>query len=367
MKIVCNTASFTEICLNVQRCVPTRSVMPHLEGILIRTLDDDQLKISGFDLDLGITTVSDVRVLEPGAMVLNARTFCDILRHLPGEDVQISCDEKNICMIRSGEVEYTVISLKADEYPELPTVNEENAFRIKQGVFKTMIRQTAFAVLTDDSKAVHRGIKFEISPGLIRLIGLDGYRLAIRNEFIEYNDAPFSFIVSAKNLNEVIKFIPDGEDAFMKITVGSKHVCFTVGDYVMIARRLEGDFLDYKSAVPTAKSTTVRVNTKQMIDCIERTSIIITEKMKSPLKLVIDDDMIRISCVTALGSANDKLDVSIDGKRVEIGFNNRYLLDALRSCETDEVLLQMNGAYAPALILPPEGDAFTYLILPVRI
>ena len=367
MKIICNTAAFTETCLNVQRCVPNRSVMPHLECLLMQTQEDSTLKISGFDLFLGITTVTDVRVEEPGAMVLNAKTFCDILRCLPGDDVSISCDEKNICTIRSGETEFTIISLKPEEYPELPKITEEVPFSVRQGTFKTMIRQTAFAVSAEESKTVHRGIKFEVSPGLLRMIGLDGFRLAIRNEFNAYNGDPFSFIVSAKNLNEIIKFIDDGEDAEMDISVGRKHVSFRVGAYEMIAHRLEGEFLDYKSAVPTAKSTVVRATTKKVIDCIVRTSTIITEKTKSPLKFVIDDDMIRISCVTALGSVKDELDVSLEGKRIEIGFNNRFMLEALRSCETDEVLIQLNGPYAPALILPPEGDAFTYLVLPVRI
>ena len=192
------------------------------------------------------------------------------------------------------------------------------------------------------------------------------YRLALRTEFIEYVGEDISFVVPAKTLSEVIKFIDD-EEAFIEVNVGRKHIIFDIGDYHMISRLLEGEFLDYKTAIPTAKSATVRVKTKSLIDCIERASIIITEKIKSPIKFIFDEDTIKISAVTAMGSANDKIAGNTEGKRTEIGFNNRFMLDALRSCDTDEVLIHLNGPVSPAVIVPPESDSFLYLILPVRI
>ena len=366
MRIICDTEKLTEVCLNVQRCIPNKSVMPHLECVLIKTTEDGCIELSGFDLDLGITKKMEVRVEQPGAVVLNAKTFCDILRHLPGETVYIDCDEKNICSIKCGEVEYTVISLEPEEYPELPKITEEVPFTVSQRVLKDMIKQTIFAVSVDDSKTVHRGIKFEITEGQLRLIALDGYRLAIRTEFTEYKGNDLSFVVPAKTLSEIIKFI-DEEDTFISLSIGRRHIIFEIDGYSIISRLLEGEFLDYRSAVPTAKSTVVRVNTAQLIDCIERTSIIITEKMKSPIKFIFDEDIIKLSAVTALGSATDKVSASVDGKRVEIGFNNRFVLDALRSCESDEILINLNGPVAPAVMTPTEGDHFLYLILPVRI
>ncbi|MBQ7638135.1 MAG: DNA polymerase III subunit beta [Clostridia bacterium] len=366
MRIVCNTEKLTEVCLNVQRCIPNKSVMPHLEGILIKTEGDNSIELSGFDLDLGITTKMEVKVEKSGAVVLNAKTFCEILRHLPDDTLYIDCDEKNICSIKSGDAEYTVISFDPDEYPELPKITENIPFTVSKKVIKNMIKQTIFAVSVDDSKTVHRGIKFEISAGQIRLIALDGYRLAIRTEFTGYNGQDISFIVPAKTLSEIIKFIDD-EDELISVNIGRRHIIFNISGYCIISRLLEGDFLDYKSAVPTAKSTVVRVNTAKMIECIERASIIITEKMKSPIKFIFDEDTIKISAVTALGSANDKITASIDGKRTEIGFNNRFILEALRSCESDEILINLNGPVAPAVILPTEGESFLYLILPVRI
>ena len=366
MRIICDTEKFTEVCLNVQRCIPNRSVMPHLEGILIKTTDDGRIELSGFDLDMGITTRMDVRVEQPGAVVLNAKMFCDILRHLREETVYIDCDEKNVCTIKGGEYEYTMISLAPEEYPELPSVAEDTVLRISQKVLKNMIRQTIYAVSVDDSKTVHRGIKFEIAPGSLRLIALDGFRLAIRSEFTAYEGKELSFVVPAKTLSEIVKFIDD-EDKEISLSIGRRHIIFEIGDYYIISRLLEGMFLDYRSAVPTAKSTVVRVNTSKMIECIEGASIMVTEKMKSPIKFIFDEDTVKLSTVTALGSFNDKFSASVDGKRTEIGFNNRFVMDALRSCECDEVLINLNGPLAPAVIVPTEGDHFLYLILPVKI
>ena len=366
MRIICDTGLLTEVCLNVQRCIPAKAVLPHIEGILIRTAGESAIELSGFDLDLGVTTTLQVNVERAGAVVLNAKTFCDILRHLPGDTVVIDCDEKNVCTVRCGEMEYTLVSLSPEEYPELPKITNEITFQMAQNVMKDMIRQTIFAVSLDDSKAVHRGIKFEIDPGEIRMIALDGYRLAIRREFLEYNGEPFTFVAPAKTLAELIKLAGDDE-TFIVVKKGKRHISFSVNGYELISKLLEGEFLDYRAAIPTAKTAVVRVNTRNFIDSIERTSIIITEKMRSPLRFIFEEDQIKISVVTALGSANDRLAASVDGKRTEIGFNNRFLMDALRSADTDEVLINLNGPFSPAVILPPEGNSFLYLVLPVRI
>lgn len=340
--------------------------MPHLECILMRADAEGYVELSGFDLDLGITTRLPVTVEEAGGAVLNARTFCEMLRHLTGETLSLECDEKNICTLKSDVDVYTTISLDPAEYPELPKITEEVPFTVSKSVLKSMIKQTIFAVSMDDSKTVHRGVKFEISDGTLRLIALDGYRLAIRKEFTEYTGKDLKFVVPAKALNEIVKFIDD-EDEFINLSIGRRHIIFDIAGYSIISRLLEGEFLDYRSAVPTAKSTVVRLNTSAMIKCIESASVVITEKMKSPIKFIFDEDVVKLSTVTAQGSFNSKMAASVDGKRTEIGFNNRYVVEALRSCESDEVLLNLNGPLAPAVIVPTDGDHFLYLILPVKI
>lgn len=366
MKIICDTSSFTNTCLNIQRSIPAKAVLPHLEGILIETTEENSVKLTGFDLDITVMTYFNVRVEEAGAAVLNAKTFCDILRHLPDNKVEISVNEKNICTIVSGEVEYTLISLNPAEYPDLPVLTDEIPMRMNAGVLKDMIKRTIFAVSPDDGRTVHRGVKFEVKTGEIQLVALDGYRLAIRKEFSDYNGNNLNFVVPTKTLYEVVK-LAENDDDYIEISKGRRHIMFNMNGYRLISKLLEGEFLDYTTAFPKGKNATVRVNTKNLIDCIERTSIIITEKVRSPLKCIFENDELKLSAVTALGSASDRIDVSIDGERNEIGFNNRFLLDALRSCDTDEVLVELNGSLSPAVIVPPDGDSFLYLILPVRI
>lgn len=366
MKIICDTSSFTNICLNVQRSIPAKAVLPHLEGLLIETIDENTVKLTGFDLDIAIMTTVNVIVEEPGAAVINAKIFCDMLRRLPDNKVLITCNEKNICTISSGESEYTLISLNPAEYPELPVITEEKKFSLNAGILKDMIKRTVFAVSADDGKTVHRGVKFEVRPGEIKLVALDGYRLAIRSEFTDYNGEELTFIVPAKTLYEIIK-LAENDDDIIEILKGRRHITFIVNGYSLTSKLLEGEFLDYRSAFPKGKSSTVRVNTKKFMDIIERTSPVITEKARSPIKFIFEDDELNLSTFTALGSFTEKLPVSIDGVRTEIGFNNRFLLDALRSCDTDEVLIELNGSLSPAVIIPPEGESFLYLILPVRI
>ena len=233
MRIICNTNALTDACLNVQRCIPSKAVLPHLECILIKTLSESKIEMSGYDLELGITTSLGVRVERGGSVVLNAKTLCDILRHIPSDTVSIDCDEKNVCTVKSGDTEYTLISLNPDEYPEMPELKESVPFNISQTVLRDMVKQTIFAVSTDDTKAAHRGIKFEITAGQIKLIALDGFRLAIRTEFADYNGDKMSFVVPSKTMNEVIKLIGE-DDSFIKLSIGRRHIIFDTGDDVII-------------------------------------------------------------------------------------------------------------------------------------
>lgn len=366
MKFICNTATLSAACQSVQRAVSAKTSIPAIEGIYIKALGSE-LVLTGYDLELGITTSVEARVDENGGIVLNARILCDILRKLPGETVSVESDERQMAVIRSGEMKYSLIGISPDEYPELPAVTGGFPIVLQQNILREMIRQTIFSVAVNENKVVHTGVKFEIEQGEIKLIAVDGFRLAVRKEAIDYTGDPITFIVPAKTLSEVVKLFSGDSDATVSIGVGKRHIVFEVGSFTVVSRLLDGEFLNYRSAIPNLVSTTVRVNTQALIDSIERTSLIITDKIKSPLRCNFDAGEIRISSTTSLGSANDKVPAEITGAPVEIGFNNRFLLEALRVCDTDEVYLQLNGSVAPILIVPPQGDSFLFLILPVRL
>ena len=366
MKFTCNTSTLSAACQNVQRAVSAKTSIPAIEGIYIKALGSE-LILTGYDLELGIKTSVPARVEENGGIILNARVLCDILRKLPGDTVSVESDERQMAVIRCGEMQYSLIGISPDEYPELPSVSGGFPIVLGQEILRDMIRQTIFSVAVNENKVVHTGIKFEIESGEIKLIAVDGFRLAVRKEAIDYSGDPITFIVPAKTLSEVVKLFSGEEDATVSIGVGKRHINFEIGSFTVVSRLLDGEFLNYRSAIPSLVSTTVRVNTQALIDSIERTSLIITDKVKSPLRCRFGDGLIRISSTTSLGSANDKIPAEITGNDVEIGFNNRFLLEALRVCDTDEVYLQLNGSVAPILIVPPQGDSFLFLILPVRL
>ena len=367
MKVICQTQKLSEACQIIQRSVSQKTSIPALEGILLKALGDE-LILTGYDMDLGINTSISARVNEPGSIILNAKTLCDILRYLPGENVVIEKqDERFKYMIRSGDTEYMILGIDPADYPELPKIEESYPIVVEQIKLRDMIRQTIFAVAVNDStKVVHTGIKFEINEGNIRLIALDGFRLAIRNEEIDYEGEEVSFIVPSKTLNEILKILND-EEGTVSISVGKRHIIFEIGEYYIISRLLEGEFLNYKPAISLNCSTTVKVSTRSLIECIERTSLIITDKIKSPLKFNFSENSIKVSSVTSIGTAHDRIAAEIEGNGIEIGFNNKFLLDALKVCDVDEVKIELNGPISPILILDPDSDKFLFLVLPVRL
>ena len=365
MKIICNTSILAEAVMNVQKAVMTKTAMPILEGILF-TADEKGVKLTGYDLEIGIETTIEADVIEEGSVIINAKTFCDIIRHIPYDKIIFETDEKLQCKIYCGDIEYYMTGISPKDYPELPVIINGKDIDISQKILKDMIKKTIFSVAVNDVRVIHKGIKFEIKPGEIRLVAIDSHRIAIRKEFIDYNGEELSFVVPAKTMGEIMKLIPDGDD-FIKIGLGRRHILFEINGYTIISRLLEGEFMKYESIIPTNYNTVVRTKTKDMISSVERVALIITDRFKAPLKLEFREDELKISTATALGTANDKLEVSVDGNDIEIGIQSRYILDALRAGEEDEVLIGMVSPTNPVCIIPTTGESFLYLILPVRL
>lgn len=366
MKIVCEISVLYKACQNLQRCVSTKATLPALECILLDAVGDG-VSLTGYDLEIGSETYISAFVEEKGKIALNARHLCDILRLLPGNKVTLSTDEKNVCTISSEETEYTIIGTDPDTYPDLPSVSGVFPIVVNQGVLKDMIRKTIYAVSIIDTKPVHTGIKFEISQNRIVLVALDGFRLAVRREDIDYNEEDMSFVVPAKTLNEIIKLSEDDEDVYT-ISVGKRHIVFQIGEYKIISRLLEGDFLDYKSAIPSSYTTKINVDTKELIESVERVSLLVSaEKIKTPIRCLAENNLLKLSNITSVGRAKDKCIAETQGNSIEIGFNARYMLDALKVCDEDRVSIELNSSVSPIIITPTDKDNFLFLILPMRL
>ena len=365
MKITCGTQPLFEACSNVQRAVSGKTSIPALEGILFKAAGEE-VRLSGFDLEIGISTSVGANVSQPGEIVLNARLLCDILRKLPGESVVIESDERHLTKITSSVTEYSLIGISAEDYPELPVVSGGMPITIERNLLRDMIKKTIFAAAVNDSKPVITGVRFEITEGKIRLIALDGYRMAVSGENLKYDGEELQFVVPAKTLSEISKIFGEGPED-ISIGVGKRHISFEAGSYSVVSRLLDGEFLDYNSAIPTSFTTKARVKTKDFLDSIERTSLLVVDKIKNPMRCIFDENIIKISTTTTLGKAFDQTEAGIEGERVEIGFNNRYMIDALNAVDTDEIIVELGGPVSPAKILPPEGDSFLFLVLPVRL
>ncbi len=364
MRILCERQALVDAVSNVQRAVASKSALPALEGILLKA-NGTSLFLAGYDMELGITTTIEAQVAEAGEIVLTAKLFSEIIRKLPGEEVTIVSNDKHNTTIKSGVSEFTILGFSSDDYPELPSIKDGAAVTLSQNVLKSMIRQTLFAVAQTDTRPVHTGVKFELENQVLRLIAVDGSRLAMRSETVKSNEL-LNFVVPGKTLGEVLKLLEDSEEP-LYVTVGARHIILEIGGYSVFSRLLDGEFLPYKKAIPADSSTTVRVKTREMIDAVDRASLVINDRLKSPLICRFKEDSISVSCITALGSASDSIDANIEGRQEEMGFNSRFLLEALRNAESDEVVIELSGPQSPMKILPTSGDNFLFLVLPVRL
>lgn len=362
MKFSINRKELTEAVTNIQRAVSSKTSIPALEGILIKT-DVGTINLSAYDLELGMRTTILANVTEAGGIVLSAKLFSEIVRKAPDDTITISTDEKNIATIVSGASNFTIIGINAEEFPEFPQIGDIDSLAIDGETLKSIIRQTIFAVAETDTKPIHQGSLFSIDSGFLDVVSVDGFRLAMRREKINVS-LNTSFVVPGKTLSEVSKLIKDGE---VKIYPARRHIMFEIDNYTVISSMLEGEFLDYKAAIPKQSTSEITVKTREFIESTERVSLLISDRLKSPVRCIFAENEVKLSCTTPIGRASDQFSCSMNGDGVEMGFNNKYLLDALKNTECDEVILKLNGSLSPMVVVPKDSDNFLFLVLPVRL
>lgn len=364
MQLTVNKADMTEAVSNIQRAVSSKTSIPALEGILL-TAEEDRLELCAYDLELGMTTVIPAKVKETGRAILSAKLFSDIVRKTPSDTISIEVDGKNIATIESGVSRFSIIGIPAEEFPELPKVADGQNIQLAGNVLKGMIRQTVFAVAESDAKPIHQGSLFSLDGGLLDVVAVDGYRLAKRTEAVDFKDK-LSFVVPGKTLTEVLRLLKDSDDP-IDLYAGKRHIMFKIANYTVISSLLEGEFLNYKATIPTSSKTYVVMRSREAIESVERVSLLITDRIKSPVRCVFSQNEVKLLCTTSMGRASDQISVSMEGEDLEIGFNNRYLLDALRNTECDEIRVGLSGPLSPMTVRPKEGESFLFLVLPVRL
>ena len=366
MKFSCEKALLQTAINTTSRAVSPKSSIPALEGILLEAGED--LRLTGYNLETGIRTIVPAEIQSQGTLVLGARLFGEIIRKLP-DDIVTFTAENYMVNIKCGMSEFNILGTDPEEFPELPNVEYQNSFTIERSKLKAMIGQTLFAVSDNESRPIHTGSLFEVDQNGLTIVSVDGYRLALRHEPIQNKEGAdeFSFVVPGAALSEVEKICSDVDEP-ASVTQGSRHVMFKVGDTMLVARRLEGEFLAYRQAIHRNNTIHVEGDTKTLLASIDRVSLIISDKLKSPLRCVFDQDLLRITTKTAIGDAADQCPIQGDGTGLEIGFNNKYLMDALRAAPADRVRLELTTSVSPCVILPVEGEEnFLYMVLPVRL
>ena len=348
------------------RTVAQKSSLSVLEGILCRA--GQGLALTGYNMETAITYMIDADVSDPGACILPAKLFGDIIRRLPEGPVTVVVDDNYKVSIRAGYSSFTISAESAEDYPDLPDVNEGKAIRIPQTAMKELIGGTLFAVSENQGRPIHTGVKFEIANDSVSAIAVDGFRLARRTFHPKESlSRELSFVVPAAGLKEVEKILSDA-DADVAFTLGHKHILFQIGNATLVCRLLEGEFLDWRRVVPTNCPIKLVANVSDLASSVERVGLIVSEKYKSPVRCTFSNQVLNMRTSTTIGAAEDRCVIAGDGKELEIGFNVRYLADALRVIPSEEVTMELTNGLSPIVLTPVDDKTdFAYMILPVRI
>ena len=339
MNIICDKTLLSAAIDGVSKAVTLRSTIPVLEGILLKA-EGFQLTLTGYDLEMGIVTTIEANVKEPGEIVLNAKLLSSMISRMPAGQITIQSADNGKTTIQSGVAQFEIQSMAATDFPELPNTGAEETLTIPTGEL------------------------FEIEPDKLTIVALDGYRLAIvERPVTAVKD--IRIIVPSKTMTEVSHLLPNDDEELVHICANRRYVVFMTAGYTIMSRLIEGEFLNYHNVIPSGSRTRVTLDTKEF-ETIERASLIITERLKNPLRISFTNGKVVVRCQTNLGRVVDEFRAECEGEEVEIGFNNRYLLDALRNARTEQVKMEISGPLSPVKVLPAEGNDFLYLVLPVR-
>ncbi|MDD6478245.1 MAG: DNA polymerase III subunit beta [Oscillospiraceae bacterium] len=351
----------------LQRIVGSKSSMPVLEGILI-SAEQGKVTMIAYNLEMGIKKEIYARTEEAGDIVINARLLGDILRRMNGIQVEISTDEKLMCHIKCEDSVFDIMGMAAIDFPEMPSAPEGKKINLEGKLLNEMVKGTLFAVSQiEGTRPILTGINVTVEDGVMQFVAIDGYRLAIRREKVAFEDY-LNFIIAGKALGEVVKIINEDTEE-VEISVAERLIMFKIDGYTFISRLLEGEFVNYQKTIPTEHRQVVEIKTSDIIDVIERVSLLINDSFSTPLRCLFNEDHMVLSCATAVGRATDTFLVTLDGEPFEIGLNSRYLLEALRAVDDDTVKILFNGANSGVIIRSAneENSDYVYMIMPMRL
>ncbi len=332
--------------------------------------EENRVTITSFDTIKGVKTYLNAQILEEGNILLDAIKLNSMVRALPDGEVTISSDANFVTTISAGSAKFEILGINGELFPLMPMLSGEKKFVMEQGQLKKMLQQVIFACATIDLKPILTGVLFETHGNRLRLCGCDGYRIALRDEeCIEGLQIDVRFVIPAKSLQELIRLLAD-DDSKIRIEMARRHCIFFFEEFTFFTRYVEGEYIDYEKSLPKEYKTRVKVPLADAVGCFERCALLIDERAKSPIRLQVTLDGLSVKCMTANGKIDEEIFCPVEGEEMLVGFNNKFLLDALRGCAAcgqEEIVLELNSPLSGMSITAENSDAFYYMVVPMRL
>ncbi|MDR1392162.1 MAG: DNA polymerase III subunit beta [Clostridiales bacterium] len=352
--------------INIVSRAASKSLIVSQDGIKLDAYDNS-LVLSGSNLEIEIIVTLECEVEEEGKAVLNSRMLGDIVKKSSGKEISIEILDNYLTKIKSGSSKFEITGFSPDESSKFLDFNAQHFIKISKNKLRQMITNTVFSVSSDANKPVLTGCFFEIKKNFIKMVAIDGFRMAIRVAQLDEDYESNCFIVPCKVLLELSRILKD-ENEYVNVSYSDSRVAFSFDNCTVISRLIEGKYIDYERIIPKGKTTVFNFNTFKLLKIIERVAIVITsDSNRSPIKFLFKNDSLNISCKTSCGFSEDSIEIEPKDFELEIGFNHRFLIDALKACETEEVCLSFDSSITPLTITPIYGDSFCYIVLPVRL
>lgn len=364
MKIICPKGELLNRVNIVLKAVPAKSTMPILESIII-DVKQDIIKLIANDMELGIETIAKGEVIETGSVALNSKIFSEIIRKLPDNDVTIQTNDNYSTLITCEKAKFTISGSSSEEFPLLPIVEKTGGIVLSQFTLKEIIRQTVFSIADNESNKIMTGELFEIKEDELKVVSLDGHRVSIRKIKLHDSYPSMKVIVPGKTLNELSKILSGEFADEVELYFTDKHVIFEFDDTIVLSRLIEGTFFKIDQMLSNDYETRIAVNKKELLSCIDRATLLVKESDKKPIIINNTDGVMQLKMNSSIGSMDEEIDITKEGKDILIGFNPKFLIDALKVIDDDEVNLYLNNSKMPCVIRDKE-ESYIYLILPVN-
>ena len=364
MKLICSKSNLLHGVNIVSKAVPTRTTMAILECILIDA-SANEIKLTANDMELGIETKIEGEIAERGVIALDAKIFSEIVRKLPDSDVTIETDASFKTTITCEKAKFNIVGKSGDDFSYIPYIERNEPIVMSQFTLKEVIRQTIFSIADNDNNKLMTGELFEIEENDLKVVSLDGHRISIRNIELKNNYSHKKVVVPGKTLQEVSKILPGSAEDEVSIFLTDNHIVFEFENTTVVSRLIEGEYFKIEQMLSSDYETKVKINKRELLDCIDRATLLVKEGDKKPIIMNITDGTMELKINSFIGSMNEDIDIAKEGKDILIGFNPKFFIDALRVIDEEEVTLYMVNPRAPCFIKDDEGT-FIYLILPVN-